>query len=91
MANNFYSGNAIIMTSTTLAILALTWGGAAYAWSSYQVLIPLLLGFVGIGLFVWYEAKVAQEPVIPIRLVKSRTSMSGRVVHLLPRKTHLLK
>lgn len=58
-------------------ILALTWGGVQYPWASYQVLLPLILGLIGMALFVWYEAKVPAEPLMPFRLVSDTMSLSG--------------
>ncbi|KAG8914322.1 hypothetical protein FRC00_014482 [Tulasnella sp. 408] len=62
---------------TTLNVIALTWAGAKHPWSSYQVLLPLVLGLVLIAGFFVYEAKVAVEPVVPWELVNNRTSFFG--------------
>ena len=53
-----------MMGSTTSALLGLTWGGIQFAWSSAQVLAPLIVGLVGIGGFFLYEAFVATEPLV---------------------------
>ncbi|KAF8319948.1 iron permease [Clavulina sp. PMI_390] len=71
------SGNGIIIASTVSIILALTWGGIQYPWSSYHVLVPLLLGVAGIGAFLVYEWTIAVEPIVPYRIVNNRTTASG--------------
>ncbi|KAH9933581.1 uncharacterized protein BXZ73DRAFT_100965 [Epithele typhae] len=44
-------GNFIIIAGTMLALVALTWGGIRYPWSSVHVLAPLILGFLLIFLY----------------------------------------
>ncbi|KAG8971241.1 hypothetical protein FRC05_011340 [Tulasnella sp. 425] len=70
-------GNLFVITGTTISIVALTWAGVKYPWSSYKVLVPLILGLAAIAVFFVYEAKVAVEPVVPWELVSSRNSFLG--------------
>ncbi|KAG8927325.1 hypothetical protein FRC01_007660 [Tulasnella sp. 417] len=70
-------GNAIIIVSTTITIVALTWAGVQHSWGSAAVLVPLVLGLLGIGAFFVYEAKVPVEPVVPWELISNRTSFFG--------------
>ncbi|KZT60039.1 MFS general substrate transporter [Calocera cornea HHB12733] len=71
-------GNAIVMGAATLAILALTQGGIDHPWASYQILIPLIIGLVGIGVFLVYEAFfVVGEPMVPLSMLTNRTVLSG--------------
>ncbi|KAG8908872.1 hypothetical protein FRC01_007214 [Tulasnella sp. 417] len=53
------------MASTTATVIALTWAGTTHPWSSYQILVPLILGLVGLVAFFIYEANFAEEPVVP--------------------------
>jgi MFS family permease len=70
-----FVGNAVLMASTTAVLYALTYGGSRYPWSSTSVLLPLLFGLGGLGVFVLFEHQQwAQEPVIPLRLFKNRTA-----------------
>jgi MFS family permease len=70
-----FVGNAVLMASTTAVLYALTYGGSRYPWSSTSVLLPLLFGLGGLGVFVLFENQQwAQEPVIPLRLFKNRTA-----------------
>ncbi|KAI4199273.1 MAG: hypothetical protein LQ350_004733 [Teloschistes chrysophthalmus] len=59
------------MTSFTLAI---TWGGALYAWDSWKTLLPLILGILLLVAFVAWEGYTTKEPMIPYRLFNNRTS-----------------
>jgi hypothetical protein len=59
-----FSGNAIIISSTSAAIIGLTWGGVEHPWSSPQVLIPLILGLCGVAAFFVYETRVATHPLV---------------------------
>ncbi|KAJ3557853.1 hypothetical protein NM688_g1245 [Phlebia brevispora] len=72
-------GNLLIISSSSACVLALTWGGIRYAWTSARVLTPLLLGLVGIGVFLVYEARWAKKPIVPFMLLSNRTSLSGHI------------
>ncbi|KAG6826989.1 hypothetical protein H0H92_013651 [Tricholoma furcatifolium] len=58
-----WMGNFLIIASTASVVIALTWGGVVYAWSSPRVLVPLILGLGGMILFMLYEAHVAKNPI----------------------------
>ena len=73
------SGNLLVIASSSVAVIGLTWGGVKYPWGSYQVLLPLILGLVGLVAFFAYEAFVPVEPVVPWGLVNNRTSLSGYI------------
>ncbi|TFK91581.1 iron permease [Polyporus arcularius HHB13444] len=72
-------GNILIIGSTTSALLALTWGGIQFSWTSAHVLAPLIIGIVGIFAWVLYEITVPLEPTIPFRLLSNRTTVSGYI------------
>ena len=66
-----------------LIILALTWGGATYPWSSPAVIVPLVLGVISAGIFVYWEYLLApgnmmaeklpwQRAMIPWELISNR-------------------
>ena len=57
-------GNAIIISSTAACSIGLTWGGIEFSWNSGRVLVPLILGVVGIAAFLLYEAKLTKFPLV---------------------------
>ncbi|MEP9369840.1 MDR family MFS transporter [Xanthobacter sp. VNH20] len=69
-------GGVLMIASTTSLLLALTWGGVRYPWSS-----PLILGLFATALmlsvtFVW-RMKTAPEPFLPLSILANRVvSMS---------------
>ncbi|KAH8826952.1 Mfs1.2 [Flagelloscypha sp. PMI_526] len=78
-----HGGNILIIASTTAIVLAATWGGVVYEWSSVHILVPLCLGLSGLVLFGFYEAHIPKEPLTPMFLFKSRTTISGYIQTLL--------
>ena len=62
--NRNFRGNGLVISSTTALVIAITWGGVRFAWSSAKVLVPLVLGFVGLGIFMWYEFRFAPYPMV---------------------------
>ncbi|KAI3400056.1 hypothetical protein diail_4594 [Diaporthe ilicicola] len=71
-------GNALLVASVVAVLIALTWGGTQYAWSSFRTLVPLILGLVGIGAFIWLESTtIIPEPTMPLRLFSNRTSLGA--------------
>ena len=55
-------------------MIPLTWGGVSYDWDSWHTLAPLLIGIVGLVLFVLCEHYVTEVPVIPTTLFSNRTA-----------------
>ncbi|KAF9874427.1 hypothetical protein CkaCkLH20_07990 [Colletotrichum karsti] len=70
-----FIGNSILIASTVSVLIALTWAGSVHPWSSYHVLLPLILGLLGlIGFCLFERSGLAPEPVMPLRLFGNRTS-----------------
>ncbi|KAJ5510574.1 Major facilitator superfamily domain general substrate transporter [Penicillium expansum] len=71
-----YIGNILIMGATAAILCALTYGGSRFPWSSWRIVVPLVLGLVGLVIFMVFEqSKFCAEPVVPPRLFKNRTSL----------------
>jgi EmrB/QacA subfamily drug resistance transporter len=65
-----YLGATTLAAFATAVVLATSWGGTTYAWSS-PVIIGLFAGSV-LLLAAWYfSARHAAEPVLPLRLFKN--------------------
>lgn len=71
-----YLGNGVLIAGSTAILYALAYAGIRHPWSSWQTLVPLLLGFAAFGLFAVIEAGpwAPREPVMPPRLFGNRTS-----------------
>lgn len=72
-----FVGNGILIGSSTSMLVALTYAGTRYSWSSWRTLLPLLLGFAGFLVFGAFETgRLAPiEPVMPPRLFSNRNSI----------------
>lgn len=79
-----YIGNGIIIASTVSILIALTWADVLYAWGSWHILAPLLVGIGGMVLFVVFEGlPFVAEPVMPLRLFHNRTAVIVYVITFL--------
>ena len=57
-------GNFLVISSTVAYTIAFTWGGLIAPWGSAKVLVPLVLGLVGLVVFIAYEATIATHPLV---------------------------
>ncbi|MBL1105216.1 DHA2 family efflux MFS transporter permease subunit [Streptomyces sp. 5-8] len=62
-----WAGIAVLTVTTGSAVLAATWAGTAYAWTSWQVLLLWALAVFGAAGFVLVERR-APEPLLPPRV-----------------------
>ncbi|KAG8161685.1 hypothetical protein KVR01_008672 [Diaporthe batatas] len=67
-----WTGNALFVTAISSVLVSLGWAGAVYPWSSFRVIVPLVLGTLGLGAFLVLENFVV-EPMVPLRLFSNRT------------------
>ena len=67
-----YFGSVVFLGSSTSFLVAISWGGVQYAWSSWHTVVPLLLGLWGLSGFVIYEAKYATYTLLPIRIFQNK-------------------
>ncbi|MFJ9455940.1 MFS transporter [Kitasatospora sp. NPDC101447] len=67
-----YLGTALIAAVATCLVLMTSLGGTTWAWSSWQIVGLGVLGLVLLVAFVEVE-RTAVEPVLPLRLFRSRT------------------
>ncbi|KAF7335243.1 MFS domain-containing protein [Mycena sanguinolenta] len=72
-----WTGNAMVVVGSGLAIIGMTWGGIRYPWASAQVLAPLIIGFALLVVFAVYETKVPKRPTIPLDVIGQRTSLGA--------------
>ncbi|MCO1615888.1 MULTISPECIES: MDR family MFS transporter [Micromonospora] len=65
-------GAALLVAGVSCLLLALSWGGAEYAWGSGVIVGLFVAGAVLGVLFVVQEART-KEPILPLRLFRSAT------------------
>jgi MFS family permease len=71
-----YLGSFIFIPSMISILLGLVMGGIQHPWSSWRIIVPLVLG--GIGWIVFHiQQSFATTPSVPIRLFSNRTSAVG--------------
>lgn len=68
------------MGSSSACSIALTWGGVQYNWTSFRVLVPLIIGLLGLVVFLLYESRVAKNPIVRHIFFSQLTSNSHRVL-----------
>ncbi|KAL6834291.1 major facilitator superfamily domain-containing protein [Trichoderma sp. SZMC 28015] len=68
-------GNFLLPASTISILLPLTMGGKMYDWSSFRVILPLVLGVGGMIVFGIYEA-YCPHPLIPLHLLRNVSAIS---------------
>ncbi|KAI0436082.1 major facilitator superfamily domain-containing protein [Xylaria telfairii] len=62
-------GNTVFVGASSSVLIALSWAGGEYPWSSYEVLVPLVVGIVALAGFVGLEAtRFVANPMIPLHL-----------------------
>lgn len=66
-----YLGIVTLSIALICLLTATSFGGTTWAWSSWQIITAYVVGAVALVVFVWIETR-ASEPVIPLRLFKSR-------------------
>ncbi|KAF2675643.1 MFS general substrate transporter [Lentithecium fluviatile CBS 122367] len=76
-----FIGALIFIPSITALLLGLIMGGQVYPWSSWRVILPIVLGALGwIAFHIHQASPICKEPSIPPRLFQNRTSATGFVL-----------
>ncbi|MBP1156719.1 MULTISPECIES: MDR family MFS transporter [unclassified Paenibacillus] len=65
-------GMITMIVGVVTLLLALTFGGKEYAWTSWQIIGMFVVSAVSLFAFVRIESKTS-EPILPVRLFKNRT------------------
>jgi ABC-type bacteriocin/lantibiotic exporter with double-glycine peptidase domain len=67
-------GCFLLMTSATSVLIAISWGGLMFPWSSYHTLVPLILGLAGLAAFVVWEQHFTKQSLVPMSIFANRTA-----------------
>ncbi|KUJ19473.1 MFS general substrate transporter [Mollisia scopiformis] len=73
-------GNIIFVASLCSLLIGLVFGGLVYAWSSWKVILPIVvgvLGWIGFHIYEWRPPAFCKEVSIPPRIFATRTSAAG--------------
>ncbi|KAJ7507866.1 major facilitator superfamily domain-containing protein [Mycena galericulata] len=71
-------GNFLVIVGSSVFAIGLTWGGSAgFPWSSASVIAPLCIGGVVLVCFMLYEYRWSPCPMVPVKLMLNRTTLSG--------------
>ena len=73
-------GSFTVAGGTVMFLLGLEFGGVSFPWASATVISLLVFGVAVWALFVLNEWKVAQHPVMPLRLFKRQSNVAALVV-----------
>ncbi|PNY81982.1 MDR family MFS transporter [Deinococcus koreensis] len=76
-------GAALLAGAVTTLTLAMSWGGATYAWDSPRIL-GLLVATLGLGLWYARHSRAQERPILDLRLMRDRSialaSLAGFLV-----------
>lgn len=76
-----FLGALTLVTSLVLLLLGLNSGGNVVDWNHPLVWVPLPLSVVFLAIFVYIEDRVAEEPMIPVRLLLNQTVAAACLVN----------
>ncbi|KAI4862376.1 major facilitator superfamily domain-containing protein [Hypoxylon rubiginosum] len=71
-----WTGSILIVSGTLMVLLGLDFGGSTYPWASPAVICLIFFGIFVISLFILNEWKVARNPIVPLRLFSSLSSVA---------------
>ncbi|KKY33443.1 putative major facilitator superfamily transporter [Diaporthe ampelina] len=72
-------GSAIFMVSATLFLIAISWGGTQFEWSSAATIAPLIIGVTGLAGTAAWEKYMAKEPFLRHSLFYNVSAISTYV------------
>ncbi|KAJ8081209.1 hypothetical protein PM082_018052 [Marasmius tenuissimus] len=78
-----FLGSLLVLGSSMLIVMALTWGGSSYPWDDAHVLATGCIGIVlGIAFIVW-EGKWPKYPLLPLYIFRQRIVIGAAVTHFI--------
>ena len=78
-----YLGNYIFTVSVISLLFGLVTDGIKYLWSSWRIIMAIVLGTIAWILFHFHRHFFATNPSIPTRLFSNRTSAVGFALNVL--------
>jgi EmrB/QacA subfamily drug resistance transporter len=76
-------GNLIFVPSITSLLIGLVTGGILHPWTSFRVILPIVLGIAGWICFHLHQHFIASNPGVPSHLFANRTSAGAYILAFL--------
>ena len=76
-----FKGSCLLAVASSTMILAFSWAGDLYSWTSIPVIALMIVSIVVWGVFLWVEGKAA-EPMLDPQVLTNRTFMIAAVAAL---------
>lgn len=77
-----FSGALLLVTALSVQLVGLSLGGNELPWSSPWVIGSLVGSVVLLAVFVWVEARTNAIPIIPLRMLSGRLSISVQIANM---------
>jgi len=70
-------GTLFFLPGIISLLLALQWGGTAYAWSNWRIPFLFVVACILLGIFIFVQFKMGDNATVPIRIIKQRSIAAG--------------
>ena len=78
-----YLGATLLVAGVSVLLVWVSLAGSQFAWTSGRSALLVVTGLVVVALAVYVEARVAREPVVPLRLFRDRTTSLATIASVL--------
>lgn len=78
-----FCGACLLVVAVSIQLVALSLGGNELPWSSPWVIGSLVLSCGLFAAFLWWEARTAALPIIPLRMLKGRLPVLTQIANVL--------
>ena len=78
-----WTGNGLFVTSLTWVLIAISWAGIQFEWSSWQTVAPLVVGLFGIVVTIAFEHCLSSNPFLSKHVFASRSAVASYVAAML--------
>lgn len=78
-----YLGATLIMTGVSILLVWVSLAGNDFAWGSTTSYLLVAVGVVVVAAAILVEARIAREPIVPLRLFRDRTTSLATVASVL--------
>ena len=75
-----WTGILLVLGMSLMILLGLNLGGVISPWGSPKVICLVVFGFFVSIIFAVYEARIAQNPIMPIRILRKRSNIASVLV-----------